>query len=89
MPKFWGMDLEEVERLSKMLHTESERIKREASSMTATLENLPWVGNDQKRFLDTWRSRHLPALLNAAKGFEDASRKAHMQVERQRRESSI
>ncbi len=88
MPRFSGMDLEEIERLSKTLHVESGRIEREANAMTATLENLPWVGNDQKRFLEVWRSRHLPALMNAAKGFETASREAHQHVRRQQGASS-
>ena len=52
--------------------------------MTTTLEHLPWVGNDQKRFIEEWKTKYLPALLNAATGFETAAGQASMHVRKQR-----
>lgn len=84
MPRFSGMDLDQIEILSKTLLTESEKIKQEANAMTTTLEHLPWVGNDQKRFIEEWKTKYLPALLNAATGFETAAGQASMHVRKQR-----
>lgn len=80
MAQFTGMDIEQVEALSKALQGAAETIKNQVvaplNGKIGTSESI-WKGKDANDFRSNWESQHKKALLNVIQALEGASRSAH------------
>jgi uncharacterized protein YukE len=69
----WGLDVEQVQTLSKQLNQESQSIQQILKTLTGALNNTQWTGPDATAFRNDWTGSHTAALNNVANALQQAS----------------
>ncbi|MFB2598752.1 hypothetical protein ACEXQE_13240 [Herbiconiux sp. P17] len=72
----WGLDVEQVQQLSKQLNTQSQQVQQILTTLTSALQSVQWTGPDAEGFRSEWNSTHTAALKQVIAALEDASQKA-------------
>ncbi len=80
---FTGMDIPAVQQLSQQLTTKASEIQQIMQTLTSSLQNTQWVGNDREQFVSQWEGTHVTALNNIINGLNEASQKASKNAQEQ------
>lgn len=82
MSEMTGMDIAEVRSLARQMSTDGDEMWSMLQQATSRIEAAPWVGNDQRRFVEQWHG-HLSVLWTVVEALrvaaDDASRYADLQ----------
>ena len=68
-----GLDVEQVQTLSKQLNQESQNIQQILKTLTGALNGTQWSGPDASAFRNDWSGSHTAALNNVANALQQAS----------------
>jgi len=88
MSQFTGMDIAAVRQLSQQMTRSAGEIRQVVQQLTGQLNNTPWTGPDQQRFLSDWQGHHVQQLNNVVQSLEEASRLANQNATEQEQASS-
>ncbi|TAJ48220.1 MAG: hypothetical protein EPO52_08670 [Herbiconiux sp.] len=72
----WGLDVEQVQQLSKQLNSQSQQVQTILTTLTSALQSVQWTGPDAENFRSEWNTTHTAALKQVITALEDASQKA-------------
>jgi uncharacterized protein YukE len=72
----WGLDVEQVQGLSKQLNQQSQQVQTILTTLTSALQSVQWTGPDAENFRSEWSGTHTAALKQVIAALEDASQKA-------------
>ena len=67
-----GMDIAEVRSLARQMSTDGDEIWSMLQTATGRLEAAPWVGNDQRRFVEQWHG-HMKVLWTVVEALRGAA----------------
>lgn len=88
MSNVWGLDVDQVRRLSSELNSEAGALAGIISKLTALLSNTQWSGPDAERFRSDWEQVHARALRQAETALRETSEAARRNADQQENASS-
>ncbi len=88
MAGFIGMDVEQVRSLANQLGQKAQTIDEVISSITSTLANTEWRGQDADQFRSDWEGNLTTQLRNVAQTLRDTEQRANNNATEQEQTSS-
>lgn len=88
MSNVWGLDVDQVRRLSSELNTEASTLAGIVAKLTSMLSSTQWSGPDAERFRSDWESVHARALRQAETALRDTAEAARRNADQQESASS-
>lgn len=85
---FVGMDIEQVQNLSRQLNQKASDIDNIISTLNSTLQGTEWKGQDAEQFRNDWNSNLTNSLKQVSQALKDASQKASKNAQEQQNTSS-
>lgn len=88
MSNVWGLDVDQVRRLSSELNNEASTLAGIVAKLTSMLSSTQWSGPDAERFRSDWESVHARALRQAENALRDTADAARRNADQQESASS-
>ena len=85
---FVGMDVEQVQNLSRQLDQKATDIDNIISTLNSTMQATDWKGQDANQFRNDWNSNLTQKLRQVSQALKDARRKASQNAQEQQTTSS-
>ena len=85
---FVGMDVEQVQNLSRQLQQKASDIDNIITTLNSTMQSTEWKGQDAEQFRNDWNSSLTQKLRQVSQSLKDASRKASQNAQEQQTTSS-
>ena len=73
---FLGMDVEQVQNLSRQLQQKASDIDNIITTLNSTMQSTEWKGQDADQFRNDWNSSLTQKLRQVSQSLKDASSKA-------------
>lgn len=77
-----GLDVQEVQNLSRQMNDAAQQIEGLSSRLTSMLSGTQWIGNDANAFRNDWTG-HQAALRQVVSSLQAASQAAARNAEQQ------
>ena len=80
---FLGMDVEQVQNLSRQLQQKASDIDNIITTLNSTMQSTEWKGQDDEQFRNDWNSSLTQKLRQVSQSLKDASSKASQNAREQ------
>lgn len=80
---FVGMDVEQVQNLSRQLQQKASDIDNVITTLNSTMQLTEWKGQDADQFRNDWNSSLTQKLRQVSQSLKDASQKASQNAREQ------
>lgn len=85
---FVGMDVEQVQNLSRQLNQKASEIDNIISTLNSTLQGTDWKGQDAEQFRNDWNSTLTQKLRQVSEALKQAGQRASQNAQEQQAASS-